>query len=77
MNKIVEKMEITKIKVDVALSNLMEEERGDFGVKQIAIVVAVIIVIGFVIAALETLMPTLVNDVWTFLFGQIKAIGGE
>lgn len=76
MNKIIEKMQIAKIKVDVALRNLMKEERGDFGVKQIAMVVAVIIVIGFVIAALKTIMPDVVDDVWEFLFNQIKGIGG-
>ncbi len=77
MNKIMEKMQISKIKVDVALNKLLEEERGDFGVKQIAMVVAVIVVIGFVIMALKAIMPDVVQDVWDFLFEQVKAIGGE
>lgn len=72
-----EKMQISKIKVDVALNKLLEEERGDFGVKQIAMVVAVIVVIGFVIMALKAIMPDVVQDVWDFLFEQVKAIGGE
>lgn len=74
MKKLVEKVELAKIKLDVAMKNFMEEERGDFGVKQIAIAIAVIILIGAAVSFLKGNIGTMVEGVWDWLFEQIQNI---
>lgn len=57
-----------------------KEERGDIGVKQIAITVAVIVVIAFVASMLTGggLLTTWVADIWDYLFNELikNGIGG-
>lgn len=53
---------------------LLGNERGDFGVKQIAITVAIIVVIGFVIATVQTLMPTWIQEIWEMFIDQIQGL---
>lgn len=39
-------------------------ERGEFGIKQIAIVVGVIIIIGFIVSQMESRVGGFIDDVW-------------
>lgn len=58
-----------------SLKDILNNERGDIGVKEIAITVAVIVILGFVINAFEKQMPTFVQDIWTMLKEKISSIG--
>ncbi|NMM55442.1 hypothetical protein [Paenibacillus aquistagni] len=46
------------------LKAVVGNERGEFGIKQIAITVAVIIIIGVVVTTLSGKLPTWVGDIW-------------
>ena len=48
------------------------EERGDIGVKQIALTVAAIVIIGLVIGIVRTNLGTWVTDIWDMFMEQIK-----
>jgi hypothetical protein len=58
----------------LSFKKLLKNERGDIGIKQIAITVAIIVILGLVIGALRTNMPTFVTDVWKMLMEKIDAI---
>ncbi len=77
MNKIIDKVELMALKMKEELSRLVNEERGDIGVKQLAITVGVIIVIGAVVAVLTGKMDGIVTDVWDWLFIQLKELTGN
>lgn len=47
------------------------EESGDFGIKGIAITVAVIVVIGAVVAIINQNLNTWVTDVWDMFIKKI------
>lgn len=55
------------------------DERGDVGIKQIAVTVAVIMLIGVVVTSLSTgnTLATWVTEVWNYVFGKIKSVFGE
>lgn len=56
-----------------------KDERGDIGVKQIAITVGVIVIVAGVVSVLSngTLISKWIGDVWTFIFDEvIKPIAG-
>ncbi len=55
------------------------DERGDVGIKQIAVTVGVIILIGVVVNSLKdgTTLSKWVTDVWDFVFQKIKSVFGE
>lgn len=46
------------------IQRFVEDERGEFGIKQIAATVAVIVVIGFVVTAISGNMGTWVEEIW-------------
>lgn len=48
-----------------------EEERGDIGIKQLAITVGVIILVGAAVIALKTNIGTMLEDVWEWLFKDV------
>lgn len=51
----------------------MKEEKGDFGVKEIAITVAIIIIIGAIVMFITGgFSDTVVQDVWDMLIGYIQ-----
>jgi len=52
------------------MSNFAKEERGDFGIGQIAMIVAAIIIIGVIISIVTGLMPDWIEYLW----GQITAL---
>ncbi|MCL6605677.1 MAG: hypothetical protein K6T94_22675 [Paenibacillus sp.] len=76
MNDRVEKEE-TKLSVKTAaaarLHVMLTEERGAVGVKEIAITVAVIVIIGAVVSLVtDTFLNTWISEIWTLFIGQIK-----
>ncbi|WP_195571399.1 hypothetical protein [Paenibacillus sp. 1001270B_150601_E10] len=46
------------------LKAVVGNERGEFGIKQIAITVAVIIIIGVVVSIITGSLDTWVEDIW-------------
>lgn len=77
MRKILEKMELAKLKVVTEVKYMLEEEKGEFGIKQLAITVGVIVIVGFVITLLQGgLLAGWINQVWTFLFETIQDMVG-
>ncbi|GAE86928.1 hypothetical protein [Acetivibrio straminisolvens] len=60
-----------------SIKKFVKDERGEFGVKQIAITVAVIVVIGLILSILRNgLLNEMVNTVWEFLWEQIQKLMG-
>lgn len=58
------------------LKAVVGNERGEFGIKQIAITVAVIIIIGVVVTTLSGKLPTWVGEIWNKFLDLIdKNIG--
>ncbi|GGG05754.1 hypothetical protein GCM10010912_58000 [Paenibacillus albidus] len=49
-----------------------KEERGDIGVKQIAGTVAVIVIIGLVITAVQGNLSEWIDQIWTLFIEQIE-----
>lgn len=72
MNKIMDKVNLTGLRIKLELNRLLNEERGDIGVKQLAVAVGVIILIGVVITVLTDNMDTFVDDIWKILKEQIE-----
>lgn len=48
-----------------------EEERGDIGIKQLAITVGVIIVVGAAVVGLKDSIGTMLDAVWKWLFEEV------
>lgn len=55
---------ITRNKVRNAVMNFYNDETGAIGIKEIAMTVAVIVVIGFVITIVDTNMGTWIGELW-------------
>ncbi|MCR2803405.1 hypothetical protein [Paenibacillus soyae] len=51
----------------------VKDERGEFGIKQIAATVAVIVVIGLVIGVVRGNIGEWVGDIWDKLIGLIDS----
>ncbi len=81
MNKIIStisnRVSLLKLKVKGELKLLLNEERGDIGIKELAIAVGVIIVIGAAVAVLTGNMQDIVEDVWDWLFGVLQDLTGS
>ena len=77
MSKIMDKINLVGVKMKLELNRLVEEERGDIGIKQLAIAVGVIIVIGAVVTALTGEMDSIVKDVWDWLFDTVQSLTGD
>ena len=55
-----------------------EEERGNIGIKQLAITVGIIIIVGAAVGVFKDDIGTIINAVWKWLFEDvIKKIGTE
>lgn len=48
-----------------------EEERGDIGIKQLAITVGVIIIVGAAVVGLKDNIETILDAVWKWLFEDV------
>jgi len=59
--------------------SFLRSRKGGFGVKEIAITVAVIIVIGAAIGIIKSddYLAKWIADVWDYLFGRVKDLAGE
>jgi len=68
-----------KSKKDVlknSIKKFLKDERGEFGVKQIAYTVAVIVVVGLVLAILRDQMEGIVTTIWNFLWEENSGSDG-
>lgn len=53
--------------------SLVNNERGEFGVKQIAATVAVIVIIGAIVVAVRTtFLETWIGEIWDMFVNAIK-----
>lgn len=52
----------------------MKDESGEYGIKQIAFTVAVIVIIGFAITAIKGLLPNWITQIWDIFIEQIKKL---
>lgn len=58
--------------------NFWKDETGDIGVKQIAITVAVIVLVAFIVTTLKGgLLAKWIEDVWKYLFEDLIKKGFE
>ncbi|MCJ8011825.1 hypothetical protein MUG84_08725 [Paenibacillus sp. KQZ6P-2] len=48
------------------------DETGEFGVKQIAVTVAVIVIIGMIVTVVRTNLGTWVGEIWSLFMKQIQ-----
>ncbi|MGZ7444057.1 hypothetical protein [Paenibacillus sp. TH7-28] len=53
-----------------------EDEAGEFGIKQIAATVAVIVIIGIIVGIVRGNLPAWVNDIWDYFMGLIEGLTG-
>jgi Flp pilus assembly pilin Flp len=52
----------------------LKDERGDFGIKQIAITLGVILIVGASITVINGKMGTWLNDIWTIFKGALEKL---
>ncbi|MBT2293166.1 hypothetical protein J7E73_29475 [Paenibacillus albidus] len=64
--------QLKKAAKDSGEVSFWKEERGDIGVKQIAGTVAVIVIIGLVITAVQGNLTEWIDQIWTLFIDQIK-----
>ncbi|WP_199613907.1 hypothetical protein [Paenibacillus alkalitolerans] len=53
-------------------ASFWKDNSGDFGIRQIAATVAVIVIIGFIVTAIQTNIGSWVNEVWRLFIDQIE-----
>jgi hypothetical protein len=55
----------------------LRDDRGDFGIKEIAMAVAGVVIIGVIVTAVSGFLPTWIEDIWgiikTYLQGWIPS----
>jgi len=59
------------------MSAFAREERGDFGIGQIAAIVAAIIIIGVIISIVTGLMPDWISYLWDQITGLFDSFGAN
>lgn len=64
------------MKMSKKIAQVLAEEKGSFGVKEIAVTVAVIVVIGFAITVIEGNMDGWVSELWDLFLGKIQDLIG-
>lgn len=69
-----EKVKNVAMKVKLGFYRTMNEERGDIGIKQIAITVGIIVIIGLAVAAISGLLPDMVQTVFDYFMGRLDDI---
>lgn len=55
------------------VNKFMASEKGDFSVKGIAITVAIIVIIGFAVTAMDTRVGTWIDTLWETFQDLIKS----
>ena len=53
-----------------------KDERGDFGIGQIAGIVAGIVIIGVVISVVTGRLPNWIDQLWEWITGLFDQVGG-
>ena len=62
------------MKVKNKIRNFLKDQSGDFGIKQIAITVAVIVIIGLIIGVVDGRIGDWVEQVWDMFLEKIKEL---
>lgn len=62
-------------KVKSGLKRWLQDESGEIGIKQLAITVGVIIIVGAAVIVLKDSIGDIIESVWDWLFDIIKEIG--
>lgn len=62
-------------KIGSEVERTLKDEQGDIGIKQLAITVGIIILVGVVVVSLKDFAPEAIEKVWDWLWLQIQAIG--
>jgi|CZCB01.1.fsa_nt_gi Flp pilus assembly pilin Flp len=65
-------MEVLAMKIKNMMKNLLKDQSGEFGIKQIAATVAVIVIIGLIIGVVRGNIGTWVVEVWDMFIEMIK-----
>lgn len=76
MEMIKEKLQLVGIRLSAELNRLKNEERGDIGLKQIAITVGVIVIVGIAVSGIGANVPEMVQDVFDFFMKKLETITG-
>lgn len=76
MEMIKEKLQLVGIRLSAELNRLKNEERGDIGLKQIAITVGVIVIVGIAVSGIGAKVPEMVQDVFDFFMKKLETITG-
>lgn len=53
---------------------LLGNQRGEFGIKQIAVTVAVIVIIGLIVSQVRNFLPGWITQIWDMFIEQIKGL---
>ena len=62
------------MKTSKKIGQVLAEEKGSFGIKEIAVTVAVIVVIGFAVSVIEDNMGGWVSELWDLFLGKIEEL---
>ncbi|MDD2234879.1 MAG: hypothetical protein PHV03_08270 [Desulfitobacteriaceae bacterium] len=54
--------------------SLINDEKGEAGIKYIAITVAVIVLIGVVMTIIQGRLPGWIDQIWTLFMDQIQGL---
>lgn len=54
------------------IKNFAKSERGDFGVKEIAIMVAIIVIVGFAITIIQGNLGGWIDEIWNMAIDAIS-----
>lgn len=74
MNKMNMKIMKMKLKLNAKVKEIIADESGEMGIKQIALTVAVIVLIGFVVTLLRgELLKKWIEELWTKFMGLIDS----
>lgn len=76
MEMIKEKLQLVGIRLSAELNRLKNEERGDIGLKQIAITVGVIVIVGIAVSGIGAKVPEMVQTVFNFFMKKLETITG-
>lgn len=71
-----EKLQLAGAKLKLEFYRMMSEERGDIGIKQIAITVGVIVIVGLAVSGIGGMLPTMVQEVFDFFMEKLETITG-
>ena len=71
MREIGTKIDMALIEVKTGISRFVQEEQGDFGIGQIAGIVALVVVLGAIVSAVTGFMPDWIDTVWGFITNDL------